>query len=93
MDVTCAGCGATVFTIAGWSDLDHCPACGRRLAVGEPVGGRFVPRVERRLAGEDPIAAMSLRLDECLEEAHEAINELFHWPVMRAPEDDPRRSH
>jgi ribosomal protein S27E len=58
--VTCANCGERVFTITGWADLDHCPACGRVLApegriakdVREQIrreAGRFT-RKDRRAA-------------------------------------------
>lgn len=58
--VTCPNCGERVFTITGWADLDHCPACGRILApegrIGKDVreqirreAGRFT-RKDRRAA-------------------------------------------
>ena len=35
--VVCQDCGEHVFTITGWSDLDHCPACGRTLASQDSI--------------------------------------------------------
>jgi hypothetical protein len=32
--VRCPHCGENTFTIAGWTDHDHCATCGR------PLGGR-----------------------------------------------------
>ena len=34
MDVTCAECGAAVFTVAGWADLGLCSRCGEPLTEG-----------------------------------------------------------
>lgn len=31
--VICPSCGEDVFTITGWAAADHCPYCGRSLAI------------------------------------------------------------
>lgn len=32
----CPHCGSRTFSIEGWTDLDHCASCGRRLADASP---------------------------------------------------------
>ena len=49
--IRCPHCGDDTFTIAGWSDLDHCATCGRtlgerRIEIGAAPGAkeRLAPR-------------------------------------------------
>jgi len=44
---TCPGCGERVFTIESWSDVDHCPACGRSLADPDAIGLRIRQELKR----------------------------------------------
>jgi Zn-finger nucleic acid-binding protein len=45
--VICPHCGARVFTITGWADLDHCPDCGRVLAPAGTIKGSVHETVRR----------------------------------------------
>ncbi|MDQ2675577.1 MAG: hypothetical protein M3Y34_02115 [Actinomycetota bacterium] len=47
---TCSSCGERVFTIKSWSDVDHCPACGRSLAQPDAVGPRVQDQIRREAA-------------------------------------------
>jgi hypothetical protein len=45
--IRCAECGVTSFSVAGWSHVDHCGACGRQLpraSLANVVSRRLTPR-------------------------------------------------
>jgi len=54
--ITCPSCGEDTFTIAGWAAVDHCPYCGRPLAVRKL-------KLERTLRAKRKLAPRAQRLD------------------------------